>query len=211
MCRRCPASGTSVAQRVGRPQRPFGLRRHLHEVDVHVQQAGVVAGRRPAPSPAPARASASTVSAPSAGSPVVMSHSCHGVRFISASANSAATSRSSRMRAVHLAHRVGVGVVPHRVILGRLVAGIALPASGSISARSTGLALPRRASAAAPRREPSPATASGRPGRTPPMACCSSGRRRRRRPNRPWRRRDRRPRPGESSARPPRDCSRSTR
>ena len=39
------------------------------------------------------------VSAPSAGLPVSRSHSCHGVRFISASANSAATSRSSGNRA----------------------------------------------------------------------------------------------------------------
>ena len=38
---------------------------------------------------------ASSVPAPAAGSPVARFHSAHGVRFISASANSVATSRSS--------------------------------------------------------------------------------------------------------------------
>ena len=54
----------------------------------------------------------SRVSAPAAGSPVSRFHRAQGVRFMSASANSAHTSGVVRKRPVHLAHRVGVVVVP---------------------------------------------------------------------------------------------------
>ena len=97
MCSQVAGVGHQPAQLIGRRQRPLREGRHLHRVDVDVQQPGVglaVAGHARS-----STSSASSVSAPSAGSPVRRSHSCHGVRPTSASANSVATSGSSPNRA----------------------------------------------------------------------------------------------------------------
>ena len=101
--------GNEVAQSVRCAQRPFGRRRHLHEVDIHVQEA-----RMAVAASAHGRLEHLDrlgVSAPSAGLPVSISQSCQGVRFISASANSAGC-RGRRDGAVYLAHRRGIVVVP---------------------------------------------------------------------------------------------------
>ena len=88
-----PGVGDEVAKQVGGEERILWPRRHLHQVDVHVQDArmsaALGAGKRLSRT-----IFASAVAAPSAGSPVTMFHSAHGVRFISASANSTATSMS---------------------------------------------------------------------------------------------------------------------
>ena len=84
-----------------------------------MQHAGVAIapGRSSAAS---STAFASTVLAPAAGSRVRTSHSCQAVRFISASAYSAATSRSSACCAWTARHRGGVGHRPPGQVLGRL-------------------------------------------------------------------------------------------
>jgi len=103
------------------------------------------------PSLASARSStafASVAADPEAGSPVTWSHSAHGVRFISASANSAATSRSSGWR--WYASRMATAYAAFQAE--QSAAGLAdgyREVSVRASARSTGEASSARLSAAA--------------------------------------------------------------
>ena len=87
--------GHQAAQQVGRGQRVFGVRRHLHGVQVEVQHAGMLRGPPAVASAASRIRLASTTREPGAGSPVLVSHNAHAVTLTSASAASAWTSMSS--------------------------------------------------------------------------------------------------------------------
>ena len=135
-------------------------------------------------------------------------------RFISDSANRVATSRSAELRAVDIAHGVGVVGIPRD---GGRPTG-RWPGSDSASAFDEQRVLDGRGAVQGTHARiadlgarPSRSTPRGRPGRKPPTACCSSARSHTRFPSGRTKTRGRaRPR-ARSSGSPPRGGTRSSR
>ena len=203
--------GRHLAQPVTGDQRRLRMRRHLHQMDVQVQQARMAPSppanrerRTPAPRAPPASRRRARVRRCAA------SHICQGVRFRIASTKMRRSSRSLGCARCTSRMRVGESVVPGRWSS----IGVALRIAGGQRLDQRAL---RRGDATGQRKRGARGViASGqvpRPCRRDPSFprdSCSSDRPRRRRPNAPWHSSGRPPALFQSRRRPPRGGSQNT-